>query len=189
MANNWGRKIWDRRTFHHFPRPWIALYEAFRVCKKAVILIEPREDEISIRRLVFSKAKRFLKKLFGRKDEEYGFEAVGNFVYRPSLKELEKFLLGMHYRYIATTGMNDHYIAGIEFIDLSTTSPQEKNIIRNLKSFILLKDLLSYIGITSKDILAAALFKEAPTQQIMDTISRSRWELKELPKNPYLLQG
>ena len=23
-----------KEAFHHFPRPWIALYEAFRVCKK-----------------------------------------------------------------------------------------------------------------------------------------------------------
>ena len=23
-----------KEAFHHFPRPWIALYEAFRVCKR-----------------------------------------------------------------------------------------------------------------------------------------------------------
>lgn len=177
-----------KEAFHHFPRPWIALYEAFRVCKKAVILIEPREDEISIRRLVSSKTKRFIKKLLGRKNEEHSFETVGNFVYRASPKELEKFLLGMHYRYIATTSMNDHYIAGIEFIDQSTTSPKERRITRNLKSAIFLKDLLSYTGIRSRDILAATLFKEAPTEQIKDLLSKSKWVLKELPKNPYLLQ-
>ena len=33
-----------KEAFHHFPRPWIALYEAFRVCKKGVILIEPNDQ-------------------------------------------------------------------------------------------------------------------------------------------------
>ena len=36
-----------KEAFHHFPRPWIALYESFRVAKKGVILIEPN-DQLSI---------------------------------------------------------------------------------------------------------------------------------------------
>src|SRR5690349_3946690 len=32
-----------KEAYHHFPRPYIALYEMLRVAKRAVILIEPNE--------------------------------------------------------------------------------------------------------------------------------------------------
>ena len=48
-----------KEAFHHFPRPWIVLYEAFRVCKKGVILIEPN-DQISHKS---SLMKRLIKKI------------------------------------------------------------------------------------------------------------------------------
>ena len=40
-----------KEAFHHFPRPWIALYEAFRVCRKAVILIEPNDDNTFLQQM------------------------------------------------------------------------------------------------------------------------------------------
>ena len=174
-----------KEAFHHFPRPWIALYEAFRVCKKGVILIEPRDDKNSIRKMAFSKLGRFLKKLLGKKNYNYDFETVGNFVYRVNPKELEKFLLGMHYRYIATTGVNDYYAPGAEFIDMLTTSAKEKRVIKKAKTVIALRDFLSFTGF-SEGLLIATLFKEAPTEQLKELLAQSSWKLKELPKNPYL---
>ena len=35
-----------KEAFHHFPRPFIALHEMFRVSQKGVVLIEPRDDLI-----------------------------------------------------------------------------------------------------------------------------------------------
>lgn len=32
-----------KETFHHFPRPYLAVYEMLRVAKEAVILIEPQD--------------------------------------------------------------------------------------------------------------------------------------------------
>ena len=47
-----------KEAFHHFPRPWIALHEAFRVCKKGIILIEPNDINLQstgIRKRLFRK--------------------------------------------------------------------------------------------------------------------------------------
>ncbi|MFN9913024.1 MAG: class I SAM-dependent methyltransferase, partial [Pirellulaceae bacterium] len=33
-----------KEALHHCPRPWLALHEAFRVCKKGVVFVEPCES-------------------------------------------------------------------------------------------------------------------------------------------------
>ena len=113
-----------KEAFHHFPRPWIALYEAFRVCKKGVILIEPN-DQLTHRLNLFSKLLKniinLLKNISGNclNSDYYAFEEVGNFIYTTNTRELEKFLLGMHYRDIGFIELNDHYIRGVEYIELN----------------------------------------------------------------------
>ena len=54
-----------KESFHHFPRPWVALLEAFRVCKKGVILIE-----LMTKMLI----SRYDKKIMGK--SVYNFEPV-----------------------------------------------------------------------------------------------------------------
>ena len=48
-----------KEAFHHFPRPWIALYEAFRVCKKGIVLIEPNDiylAQTGLRKRIFRRS-------------------------------------------------------------------------------------------------------------------------------------
>ena len=90
-----------KEAFHHCPRPWIALHEAFRVCKKGIILIEPNDINLystGIRKRFFRKLKLIIKFLLGKNiyQSGYSFEPVGNFIYSTNQRELEKFLLGMH---------------------------------------------------------------------------------------------
>jgi ubiquinone/menaquinone biosynthesis C-methylase UbiE len=35
--------VFCKEALHHFPRPWIGLYEMLRVARQAVVLIEPRD--------------------------------------------------------------------------------------------------------------------------------------------------
>ena len=81
---------------HHLPRPWLAIYESFRVCKKGVIIIEPNDPYpySNILRIFFIKFKNF-KKITYKKvyKDEYGFEEVGNFIYTINIRELEKFFI------------------------------------------------------------------------------------------------
>ena len=81
-------------------------------------------NHLKKRFLVFIKTiiYKFLKKLTG-----HGFEEVGNYIYSIEPKELEKFLLGMHFRKIALKFMNDHYFQGIEFINLNKNSFRQKS--------------------------------------------------------------
>ncbi len=44
FKNNSFDYVLIKEAFHHCPRAWIALHEAFRVSRKAVILIEPSDN-------------------------------------------------------------------------------------------------------------------------------------------------
>lgn len=91
-------------ALHHCPRPWIALYEAFRAYRKAVILIEPNDDWTYLRTFLgsfknFAGAIKRLAKfsILNEKASDghcfQGFEPVGNYLYRFNQTELEKFCL------------------------------------------------------------------------------------------------
>ena len=99
-------------------------------------MIEPNDDKSHLinsavggLKVIMKSVISFAKRLVGRSQSQYSpyeFESVGNFVYEINPKELEKFLLGMHYRHIATTGINDVYEKGIEFISLENPSEKEQ---------------------------------------------------------------
>lgn len=175
-----------KEAFHHLPRPWLALYEAFRVCRKGVILIEPNDGRGGFRQTMTASLKRIVKKLRGRGSSSYGFEPVGNFIFNINAQELEKFLLGMHFRHIAIKGINDYYEVGIEFIRLDGTSLKEKQAIRKVKRAIKMRDQLSKTGLFAHGLLIAALFKDEPTHHTRVCLRQSGWQVKDLPKNPYL---
>ena len=179
-----------KETLHHLPRPWLAMYEAFRVCKKGVIIIEPNDTYAygHFFKKTFIKFKNFLKKLLNKKvyKEEYGFEEVGNFIYTINKRELEKFLLGIHKTRIAFNNINDHYFENIEYVSTKTSNLKEKAICLKLKSIILLRDFLCTLGFMNYSIGTAILFKEKPQKNVIDNLKKMQWNYKCLPINPYL---
>lgn len=176
--------VYCKEAFHHCPRPYIALHEMFRVAKKAVVITEPWDDVIEP--APFSMLLRLAKRLLWRKHVEHGFESVGNYVYSISPREIEKFLLGMHYSCVAFFSVNDAYFSGIEFIKLESRSPKDLLIKFKLKMRILILDVLCYLKIKRPSMLMAILFKEQPTSQLITSLNSYGWLVKELPKNPYL---
>ena len=179
-----------KETLHHLPRPWLAIYESFRVCKKGVIIIEPNDPYpySNVLRISFINIKNLLKRFLGKKvyKDEYGFEEVGNFIYTINFRELEKFLLGIHKTDIASTNLNDHHFNNIEFVSIKGRTIIEKLICMKLKTIIFFKDILSNLSLLNFSIGEVILFKEKPSSEIIDKLKKSNWEYKELPVNPYL---
>ncbi len=180
-----------KEAFHHFPRPWIALYEAFRVCKKGVILIEPN-DQVSHKSNIFTK---LIKKTYdickvikglNYNKYSYSFEEVGNFIYTTNSRELEKFLLGMHYRHIGLFELNDHYIKGVEYVDFSNKRFLNKSKILIFKIIIYLKDILSKLNLINHSININILFKKEPNNKVVEDMKSNKWNYKILPLNPFL---
>lgn len=176
--------IYCKEALHHFPRPYMALYEMMRVCKTAVILTEPRDQLVD--KPPLAPFFKLLKKLFRKNLSTHSFETVGNYVYTISERELSKFLLGMHYNFIAFTGCNDHYIPGVEFVDLEPKNFEQGIIKLKTTIYIKVRDLFCFLGIMKTGLLTVALFKQRPTQELINSMSKHGWTFRELPLNPYI---
>jgi ubiquinone/menaquinone biosynthesis C-methylase UbiE len=176
--------VYCKESFHHFPRPYIALYEMFRVARKAVILAEPRDHIVDRAPLAF--ALSLIKALLRRDKYQHSFEPIGNYVYSISEREIEKFLLGMHYTNVAYIGVNDAYSPGVEFIPMNAQSAKDKTVKSALLLKIRLRDFICNLGLNRSGLLLATLFKEQPSPDLLAEMRRAGWNVRELPVNPYL---
>ena len=85
--------VFCKESYHHFPRPHIALYEMLRVASKAVFLLEPNDDPlvvtVGVNKFIKYKIKDLLSryglvkkpKFYGKTIfPEYKYEDSGNYV-------------------------------------------------------------------------------------------------------------
>ncbi|MGI9201850.1 MAG: class I SAM-dependent methyltransferase, partial [Woeseiaceae bacterium] len=177
--------VYCKESFHHFPRPYVALDEMFRVCKKAVVLTEPRDG--SVDKGFFHPFFAALKMLLGRnKSRGHGFEPAGNYIYSISEREMEKFLLGMHYTVIAFCSLNDAYKEGIEFVEMGSRKKTDRRLRAQIRFSIFVQDLLVFLKLYKPRLLTVALFKEPPSESLLARMRQDGWDVRTLPKNPYL---
>jgi len=87
-----------KESFHHWPRPILGLYEALRVAKYGVILIEPSDNLNKLPDTYPSK-----------NDYHDSYEEVGNYKYQISQRELQKIAWSMYYPAVIARGFNDPY--------------------------------------------------------------------------------
>jgi ubiquinone/menaquinone biosynthesis C-methylase UbiE len=176
--------VYCKESFHHFPRPYLALYEMFRVARKAVILTEPRDQHADWSALL--PVRNFLAERLGRRTTtRHEFEPVGNYVYALSERELEKFLLGMHYAHIALIGCNDAYAEGVELVPMDSPLEKDRRMKKKILSSIRRSDLMCRLGLKKPGFITAALFKQEPTSGLAASLRARGWELRQLPSTPY----
>lgn len=175
--------VFCKDSFHHFPRPMLALYEMLRVASRGVVLIEPNDRFISysLVRNIFTPVINRLLSFVGRGIDKFSFEEFGNYVYPISQRELEKVALGMNYRYLAFKGINDSYLYGVEFEKVS----ENDRLFRKVKFKILVQNLLVRFRISDTVMLAAIIFKQPPSVELTSRLQKDGFELVELPVNPY----
>jgi ubiquinone/menaquinone biosynthesis C-methylase UbiE len=182
-----------KESYHHFPRPSIALYEMLRVSKKGVILIEPNDPNIFLRyKLTINGAlfnlalafKNKIKKIFGKEAYyEYGrYETVGNFISYISEREIEKIALALNYDSVLFAELNDFYEKGGERERLDDNGP----VFRKIKDKISLLNKLSNKQQINSGLLVAVILKNNLTDADYNFISKSGFKIKKLSKNPYL---
>ena len=189
-------------SYHHFPRPFVALCEMLRVSKKAVCLIEPQDQHIFTRdRIKKFPAKDLLYRAFvnyvrvtflkkepiavigeiGMPDLRPEYEPVGNYIYDISRQELEKVCYGQNFDAIAFMDINEHYIFGGE----SEVANDDSEIFKKLKSELKTMDERCQKGIQNYNYLIAILFKEMPTEKVISDMTKIGFEVEKLTKNPY----
>lgn len=174
-----------KETYHHFPRPYAALYEMIRVAKKGIVIIEP-QDPISkiplLLALVNIIAKlnpKMIKKIW---KNQFSFEPVGNFVYKVSEREFEKMSAGLGLRTVAFKQINPNFHQkGLEKIEPSLRQPKFRNIW--LKKGVL--DFMTKWGFLPGQVLSTVIFKQKPNTIELEQLKKSGYKIVEIPENPY----
>jgi ubiquinone/menaquinone biosynthesis C-methylase UbiE len=168
-----------KESYHHFPRPPVALYEMIRVARVGVILIEPTDQEIgaSVRWKIFRRTVDTLRRLKGYEIRRHVFEKSGNYVYGISRRELEKAALGMSMPTIAFRGINDYYLEGVESAEANVNS----RLFRRVKRRIALNDLFCGLGLKPHSKTCATLFLEPPSEELRHKLHDTGFEITDLP--------
>ena len=174
-----------KESFHHFPRPYIALYEMIRVANKAAIIIEPIDIVLKMPMIMW------IKNFFDKIDvnlinkiwkNRYSFEEVGNYVYKVSEREIEKVAMGINLPAIAFKGLHDYYTTSIDLSE-PLTNLKYFRLVRNKIRF---RTFLSRMGIIPYQNYCSVIFKELPSGQVKQKLKSMGYKYIELPKNPYI---
>ena len=174
-----------KESYHHFPRPMIALYEMLRVTREGVVLIEPNDRYCGgggwgdfYNGIVNALIKCFFRVTVNK----HNYESVGNYVYSISEREIEKAALGINLPVIAFKGVNDYYQEGVEF---EVASPDSK-VFKKVRRIISFYDLLSKLRIVKYRYLCAMMFKNPLSDDLRRRLVAGGYRIVDLPKNPFL---
>jgi ubiquinone/menaquinone biosynthesis C-methylase UbiE len=189
--------VFCKESFHHFPRPMIALYEMLRVSKYAVILIEPNDFTVlrSPKSIVKSSLKWLLSKFFKRSRfgnynfsifsyKPHSFEESGNYVYPLSKRELEKFSHALNLKEFAWIGLNDFYVKGCEF---ETAEPHNEVFKKVQKKIKKLDNCCKWLpGFFDWNLITAVLFKKEINNKIIKEMQSFGYKFVKILPNPHL---
>jgi SAM-dependent methyltransferase len=169
--------VFCKESYHHFPRPFIALYEMLRVARKGVFLIEPQDSG----KKMFDWLK-ILVKIILRKDQNLYFEKEGNFIYKININEFSKVMTAMNFRYVTYKKINDFYVSS--FASKSIKSLSKAKIITLLG--VNIQNLLCKLRLMDYGIAVVVLFKDDIDKKLLKSLNNKGFRTKRLPINPYV---
>ena len=173
-----------KEAYHHFPRPYLAVYEMLRISRKGVILIEPQDPIMQVPLLLFIKNILYkfnpglLSKIW---KNQYSFEEVGNYVYKVSEREIEKIAMGIGLPAIAFKGINDYYDGSAQMNQI----PPDAGYFNKVKRKISFRDRLCKWGIIPYRLLVCVIFKEGLNTEERKALEQAGYQYIQLPPNPY----
>lgn len=186
FADNTFDYVFCKESFHHFPRPYLGVYEMLRVAREAVILIEPQDPTsrlpllIALRNILDRIDTSILRRIW---KNQYSFEEVGNYVFKLSAREMEKLANGIGMPAMAVKGINNNFYSPETHTQKAdNTSP----VFRKIKRKKLFLDLLSSLSIIPSQVLCVIIFKTLPGAALQDHLKNEGYTFYHFPKNPYL---
>ncbi len=172
--------VFCKEAFHHFPRPYIALYEMLRVAKKGVFLIEPSDQNVFFQNYMqgaVADGKQHIPLL------QPTYEGVGNYVYKFSAHEAFKVAYGLNLPQMLISGYNDHYVEGIEFEPIDA---EKSAIFRITKEIIEAKDEAVKLGHMPYDMIMVGIMKESLDGRTARAFDKNDWKIFNLTRNPHI---
>jgi ubiquinone/menaquinone biosynthesis C-methylase UbiE len=168
--------VFCKESYHHFPRPMVALYELLRVARRGVILVEPNDRSGSAASRIMGVLKR------RPHPDSQSYEDVGNFIHTISAREIEKVAIGIDAAQLALKAYNDHWIRGLE---REPADLRRAPLFRRVRARILLLDVLCALGLEGPNLLMAGIFKAPIPADAARRMRASGWRIVDLPRNPH----
>jgi ubiquinone/menaquinone biosynthesis C-methylase UbiE len=175
IADNAFDFVLCKESYHHFPRPPVALYEMLRVARHAVLMVEPLDESRPLNLI-----KQLIKRAI-RGDKEVEFETSGNYLYRTSVRELSKLLTAMGLRMLAVRRFNDFFHP--RFARGHASAFDASYCVTRLG--IAVQDVLTASRLLGYGLVSTIVFKQLPEAELRASLRRQGYRLIELPKNPY----
>lgn len=146
-----------KETFHHWPRPFIGLYEMIRVSRKYVAILEPYD-------CLPSCPSPYVE------ESQYhdSYEEIGNYKYQLSLRELLKAAWAMGLPGVAARGFNDPYQPG-----------------QTIEEWLKKKDYLDRLGEAGERQFNLMAIVIAKTRDSFSALNKSYSKIYVRPLNPY----
>lgn len=159
-----------KEVLHHMARPYLGIYEAIRVAKYAVCIIEPLDAYAG----GSATAEPF----------QPFYESVGNFVYGLSIHEARKISYGQNLLGFGFNTLVDVYIPGCEFKLARDNEPMWHDIQAQVRVHEQAVDR----GLQKPNYIQVLLFKSEFQQHNLIHLSKkySQWKFEETNKNPHL---
>ncbi|OGR34999.1 MAG: hypothetical protein A2051_10300 [Desulfovibrionales bacterium GWA2_65_9] len=187
--------VFCKEAFHHFPRPYLALYEMLRVARLGVFLIEPNDACSSVRLSAKGDPywKIVLRTLLGRNlmnlaGARFVYPAPNyedpNYVYTISRREAEKVCLGLNLPQLVVKGLNDHYVKGCEF---EPADPDRSTIFREIVSTVERQDRLCAEGKADHVMLMLGFMKQPLDAPARQEFLKRGWDVQDLQRNPNIM--
>lgn len=185
FADNSFDYIFVKEAYHHFPRPYMAVYEMLRVAKEAVILVEPHDP---ISKMPFLLA---LRNIFDRFDtsllqkywkNRYSFEEVGNYVFKLSEREMDKLANGIGLPMVAFKGINNNYWSPAV---IKQKADDSSPVFKKIKRKLAIHNFLTRFSLMPSQVLCAVIFKKIPSEQVMEAMRKDGFQIHIFPPNPY----
>jgi ubiquinone/menaquinone biosynthesis C-methylase UbiE len=178
MPDNAVDFVLCKESYHHFPRPPIALYEMLRVSRVAVVMIEPLDDP-----RILDGIKRLFKTVI-RGDKEQQFEDSGNFLYRLNIREMEKLMTAAGGEVMAFKGINDFWHPRLG--DYAADSMNFGSLATRFG--IAVQNSLSAIQLLGLGLGCVVIFKGNINRKARVGLRAGGFKIIDLPRNPYLVQ-
>lgn len=174
-----------KESYHHFPRPYAAVYEMLRVAQSAVIIMEPQDPISKMPFLLFlsnllATCPNLLRQIW---KNQFSYEPVGNFVYKVSEREFEKLAAGLGLRLVAFKKINPSFwFEGAEYVSIKN----QKKVFLSVKVKKKIRDFLVRIKLIPAQTLVSIIFKITPDNTTIKALKKNGYRLVYIPKNPYL---
>ncbi|RWU07458.1 class I SAM-dependent methyltransferase [Pedobacter chitinilyticus] len=174
-----------KESYHHFPRPYAALYEMARVAKKGFILMEPQDPVLKmpfllgLMNVISAFSDQLSQKLWKNR---FSYEPVGNFIYKIAERELEKFAAGLNLPMVAFKKLNPNF-----YFEGANETLFNKRSFKFLSIYFKkrIRDFLSKTGIIPAQVLCAIIFKTEPNESTLKHLQRTGYRIIKIPSNPY----